>query len=65
MAEVPKFVKQIVAGAAGTKPYIYQVSLLISFGAKQLLIEHLVWSQAPHQDQDWRRGEDRGGFSLH
>jgi hypothetical protein len=27
MAEVPKFVKQIVAGAAGTKPYIYQVSL--------------------------------------
>ncbi|KAL1303463.1 hypothetical protein AAFC00_006847 [Neodothiora populina] len=24
MAEVPKFVKQIVAGAAGTKPYIYQ-----------------------------------------
>lgn len=27
MAEVPGFVKQIVAGAAGTKPYIYQVSL--------------------------------------
>ena len=26
MAEVPKFVKQIVASAAGTKPYIYQVS---------------------------------------
>lgn len=26
MAEVPNFVKQIVAGAAGTKPYIYQVS---------------------------------------
>lgn len=25
MAEVPKFVKQIVAGAVGTKPYIYQV----------------------------------------
>ncbi|KAB8342925.1 hypothetical protein FH972_022522 [Carpinus fangiana] len=24
MAEVPKFVKQIVAGAAGTRPYIYQ-----------------------------------------
>lgn len=24
MAQVPKFVKQIVAGAAGTKPYIYQ-----------------------------------------
>lgn len=27
MGELPKFVKQIVAGAAGTKPYIYQVSL--------------------------------------
>ncbi|KAF2103530.1 survival factor 1 [Rhizodiscina lignyota] len=27
MAEVPKFVKQIVAGAAGTKPYIYQYGL--------------------------------------
>ena len=25
MAEVPGFVKQIVAGAAGTRPYIYQV----------------------------------------
>lgn len=25
MAEVPAFVKKIVAGAAGTKPYIYQV----------------------------------------
>jgi len=28
MAEVPGFVKQIVAGAAGTKPYIYQVGWL-------------------------------------
>lgn len=26
MAEVPAFVKKIVAGAAGTKPYIYQVN---------------------------------------
>lgn len=25
MGEMPKFVKNIVAGAAGTKPYIYQV----------------------------------------
>jgi hypothetical protein len=31
MAEVPGFVKTIVAAAAGTKPYIYQVSLLLSF----------------------------------
>lgn len=27
MGELPKFVKTIVAGAAGTKPYIYQVSI--------------------------------------
>jgi hypothetical protein len=26
MAEVPRFVKQIVAGTVGTKPYIYQVT---------------------------------------
>lgn len=31
MAEVPKFVKQIVASAAGTKPYIYQASLSYRF----------------------------------
>lgn len=29
MAEVPKFVKQIVASAAGTKPYIYQYAPLV------------------------------------
>lgn len=28
MAEVPKFVKSIVASAAGTRPYIYQVCLV-------------------------------------
>lgn len=27
MGEMPKFVKNIVAGASGTKPYIYQVSV--------------------------------------
>jgi hypothetical protein len=27
MAEVPGFIKKIVAGAAGTKPYIYQVCI--------------------------------------
>jgi hypothetical protein len=54
MAEVPKFVKQIVAGAAGTKPYIYQVSLLNCSIFDQLLILNLVRSQAQHQDQCWR-----------
>jgi hypothetical protein len=29
MAEVPGFIKNIVAAAAGTKPYIYQVSLIL------------------------------------
>ena len=31
MAEVPGFVKKIVAGAAGTKPYIYQVGPFLLF----------------------------------
>jgi hypothetical protein len=31
MDEVPAFVKNIVAAAAGTKPYIYQVSHIYSF----------------------------------
>lgn len=35
MAEVPKFVKQIVAGAAGTKPYIYQYGPKLEFKIKQ------------------------------
>jgi hypothetical protein len=30
MAEVPGFVKKIVAGAVGTKPYIYQVCVLFA-----------------------------------
>lgn len=32
MAEVPKFVKTIVASAAGTRPYIYQVCQNVGFG---------------------------------
>ena len=31
MAEVPGFVKKIVAGAAGTKPYIYQVRKMLLY----------------------------------
>lgn len=31
MAEVPSFVKQIVAGAVGTKPYIYQVRTQVPY----------------------------------
>jgi hypothetical protein len=40
MGEVPKFVKQIVAGAAGTKPYIYQYdvnsTLTMKLGDEQI-----------------------------
>lgn len=35
MAEVPKFVKQFVAGAVGTKPYIYQVSPPLHCGCRR------------------------------
>lgn len=39
MGEVPKFVKQIVAGAAGTKPYIYQytpkLKLKVNIGGEE------------------------------
>lgn len=35
MAEVPKFVKQIVASAAGTKPYIYQYGPRLTLKIKQ------------------------------
>jgi len=40
MGELPKFVKQIVAGAAGTKPYIYQycpkLPLKIKIGGEEM-----------------------------
>ena len=46
MAEVPGFVKKIVAGAAGTKPYIYQypsgqkkVTLKLKLGDGQEVVE--------------------------
>ena len=37
MAEVPGFVKQIVAGAVGTKPYIYQVCYAFTPTKKKLI----------------------------
>lgn len=52
MAEVPKFVKQIVAGAAGTRPYIYQVrAALVAPGGGprrvRLLIIHSISRKPP------------------
>lgn len=69
MAEVPGFVKQIVAGAAGTKPYIYQVSLLLNpsslgeLGWSDLtdsLTVHAETAQGYSETEDRRPG-DRGG----
>lgn len=66
MAEVPGFVKQIVAGAAGTKPYIYQASLalIVSTGrfikSNILPIVHADKEQSDSEAQD-RRYRDCGG----
>ncbi|AEO67219.1 a189f341-f514-4f72-8c1a-32e3ebaa968d [Thermothielavioides terrestris] len=53
MAEVPGFVKKIVAGAAGTKPYIYQYSpqktklaLKLKLGDEEVTEEGFVFSEA-------------------
>ncbi|XMA10685.1 hypothetical protein WAI453_003476 [Rhynchosporium graminicola] len=51
MAEVPGFVKQIVAGAAGTKPYIYQypktvASLKIKVGDEEIVEEGNLYAEA-------------------
>ncbi|VUC25331.1 unnamed protein product [Clonostachys rosea] len=50
MAEVPGFVKKIVAGAAGTKPYIYQytpkVTLKVKIGDEVITEEGQLFSEA-------------------
>lgn len=50
MAEVPGFVKKIVAGAAGTKPYIYQytpkATLKIKIGDEEILEDGQVFTEA-------------------
>ncbi|KAK0391189.1 hypothetical protein NLU13_0690 [Sarocladium strictum] len=50
MAEVPGFVKKIVAGAAGTKPYIYQyspkVTLKLKIGDEEITEEGQLFSEA-------------------
>ncbi|KAF2458921.1 oxidative stress survival, Svf1-like protein [Lineolata rhizophorae] len=50
MAEVPRFVKQIVAGAAGTKPYIYQFApkktLKLKIGDEEKSEEGLLFTEA-------------------
>ncbi|KAI1763629.1 oxidative stress survival, Svf1-like protein [Hypoxylon sp. FL1150] len=52
MAEVPGFVKKIVAGAAGTKPYIYQfapkdgVDLKIRIGDQEIVERGVLFTEA-------------------
>lgn len=59
MAEVPAFVKQIVAGAAGTRPYIYQVRNRSSTRSKvsKSLTRGVVRLESVAQDQVWRRSK--------
>jgi hypothetical protein len=50
MGELPKFVKQIVAGAAGTKPYIYQytpkLTLKVNVGGEEVEEEGQLFMEA-------------------
>ncbi|KNB07459.1 survival factor 1 [Fusarium oxysporum f. sp. lycopersici 4287] len=50
MAEVPGFVKTIVAAAAGTKPYIYQyhpkLSLKMKIGDEEIVEEGTIFTEA-------------------
>ncbi|KAF4977447.1 hypothetical protein FZEAL_6011 [Fusarium zealandicum] len=50
MAEVPGFVKTIVAAAAGTKPYIYQyhpkLSLKLKIGDEEIIEEGTMFTEA-------------------
>ena len=59
MAEVPGFVKQIVAGAAGTRPYIYQVRDDSSTESRlsNPLTRGAVCLESVAQDQVWRRSK--------
>ena len=56
MAEVPGFIKQIVAGAAGTKPYIYHVSHPLT--NKILRSDHTAVVEINTIEAEyWRRGD--------
>lgn len=47
MGEMPKFVKNIVAGAAGTKPYIYQVCAALSLSRSWCLANNISSRSTP------------------
>lgn len=71
MAEVPGFVKQIVAGAAGTKPYIYQVRLsslrcpessFLSLALTICLVVHAEKAEGRAEAEDWGDGDRGRGY---
>src|SRR5690606_35644502 len=62
MGEVPAVVKKIIGGVAGTKPYIYPVYLNLRRGRNRSANGAIVcFQEYTSQDQDWRRGNHRGG----
>lgn len=66
MAEVPGFVKKIVAGAAGTKPYIYQVREDHPLHYYILIKRPVLPTCKPNhvEGEDWRWRDDWAGNSL-
>lgn len=64
MAEVPGFVKQIVSGAAGTRPYIYQVCPSVDFAPRRfpgeiltIPLVHAEAAQGNTEAEDRRSGD--------
>lgn len=59
MAEVPGFVKTIVGGIAGTRPYIYQVSLSLESQASPGLMGDIVLYSYDSEALGWQRTDGR------
>ena len=56
LKEVPAFVKKIVSGAAGTRPYIYQVRIILAHLLRlefHLTISLSVYWKAKVEVEDW------------
>lgn len=66
MAEVPGFVKTLVATTAGTKPYVYQVCLKSCKSIRNWLLRKLIVPQQGYiEAQNRRRRNHRGGPAVH
>jgi hypothetical protein len=65
MNEVPGFVKQIIATAVGTRPYIYQVCAASRRGPPSADKHAVLPREAHHAEaEDRRRGDHRGGSAV-